>query len=582
MTGSERFRIERLPFTPSDIADWRDPRGRHHTWPVVYLLDDARRVYVGETTRARMRLQEHLGAEAKRGLERARVVISEEFNTSACLDLESRLIAWFATEDALTVLNRNDGLSGTDYFERETRYLPIFESVFDALRREGMFHRSIPEIENLNLFKLSPFKSLNDEQLAAVDGVMEALVEDLQLGRTSTTVIEGGPGTGKTIVAIFLLKLLSDIAGSTQDADPQDDGRFSDYFLEGYRELFQDRRIGLVVPQQSLRATINRVFRRTPGLTHVKALSPYSVAGSDDRWDLLVVDETHRLTHRGSGTTRGAFAARQRRLFGDDSAGKTAIDWIVAKSDHRIFLLDGEQSVRPADVPATAIQLLRAAAESDHRLFRLESQMRMSAGEGYLRFARRLLTDDPMPAPSLPAYDLRFFDDLGEMRAAVARREAEHGLSRLVAGYAWKWLSKGKEGDDAPYDIEIDGERLRWNRTATDWIASPDAPREVGSVHTVQGYDLNYAGVIVGPDIVWDAAAGCVRAVRARHFDREVSATTTDENALLEYVRNAYYVLLTRGMRGTYVYVCDPALRERVRALIETTPLPGDPAHRGS
>lgn len=120
---------------------------------------------------------------------------------------------------------------------------------------------------------------------------------------------------------------------------------------------------------------------------------------------------------------------------------------------------------------------------------------------------------------------------------------------------------------DAPHDISEDGVELRWNRTDTDWISSQGSIDEVGSVHTVQGYDLNYAGVIIGPDIVWDEDHGGVRAVRESHFDREVRSVR-DEHELLEYIRNAYYVLLTRGMKGTYVYVCDPALRERVRAAI--------------
>lgn len=232
-----------------------------------------------------------------------------------------------------------------------------------------------------------------------------------------------------------------------------------------------------------------------------------------------------------------------------------------------MFLIDGEQTVRPADVAPSVIRGLVQTAKAEGRWFPLESQMRLTAGEGYLDFARRLLTDEPIPAAAQEGYDLRFFDDLGAMRAEILARENEVGLSRLVAGYAWKWVSKGNGSEDAPADIVLDGVGLHWNRTPTDWISSARSEAEVGSVHTVQGYDLNYAGVIIGPDIVWEEASGRVRAVRKNHFDREVRSTP-DEADLLEYIRNSYYVLLTRGIRGTYVYVCDPALRERVRQAI--------------
>lgn len=564
MTTSEPSRIELLDFRHDIVESWRDRKGRHHDWPVVYLISNDQQIYVGETTRARARLREHLKNPSRTRLKRIRIVINEEFNKSACLDLESRLIAWLHADAQFTPLNRNDGQQNSNYFERDTRYQPIFDEVFQQLRSAGIFQRTVPQIENLNLFKLSPFKALNDEQLAAVEGIMEGLLTDLESGEPSTSVVQGGPGTGKTIVAIFLLKLLRDIQTATQDPDPEEDGRFTDFFLGGNRELLKGLRIGFVVPQQSLRKTISRVFKRTPGLTGIQVMSHYTVANSDEEWDLLVIDEAHRLTQRGAGPTRGMFRARSQKLFGADSEARTAVDWIIAKSTHQVFLLDGDQSVRPADVPASVTRELRRQAKASGHLYPLESQMRVAAGDDYLSFAHKLLTDAPIGIRPLESYDLRFFTDLGDMRREILLREQEVGLSRLVAGYAWRWESQGDLSDTAPFDIDIDGTPLRWNRAATDWIASEGSEEEVGSVHTVQGYDLNYTGVIIGPDIVWDEELQKVRAVRSHHFDREVHGVT-DEDALLEYIQNAYYVLLTRGMRGTYVYVCDPGLRERVR-----------------
>lgn len=296
MTSSERPRITRLRFDRDDVDQWRDPRGRHRDWPVVYLLNDEKRVYVGETTRAQGRLVDHLTSESKQGLRDVRVVIDEEFNKSACLDLESRLIALFHADGQFQPINRNDGQQNSDYFERGSRYQPLFDVIFRKLSAEGLFRRTVREIENLNLFKLSPFKALNENQLVAVNGIMDGLFSDLEKGISSQSVVQGGPGTGKTIVAIYLLKLMLDIKNSSGDAAHEEDGRFNDFFQPGHRELLQGRRIGFVIPQQSLRKTISKVFKRTPGLSGVDVLSPYTVAASQEGWDFLIVDEAHRLT----------------------------------------------------------------------------------------------------------------------------------------------------------------------------------------------------------------------------------------------------------------------------------------------
>jgi DUF2075 family protein len=155
-----------------------------------------------------------------------------------------------------------------------------------------------------------------------------------------------------------------------------------------------------------------------------------------------------------------------------------------------------------------------------------------------------------------------------ELRRELLLREQEHGLARLVAGYAWKWITKKQK--DA-FDIEIDGLSLRWNQTQRDWINSPGAIDEVGSIHTVQGYDLNFAGVIIGRDLRFDPVAQRIVFDRSNYHDTKgrennpkLGITYSDED-LLAYVRNIYTVLLTRGIRGTYVYVCDDALREHLK-----------------
>jgi DUF2075 family protein len=164
-------------------------------------------------------------------------------------------------------------------------------------------------------------------------------------------------------------------------------------------------------------------------------------------------------------------------------------------------------------------------------------------------------------------YDLRLFDDIAEMREEIWQRNEEVGLSRLVAGYAWEWVSRAKGKENVP-DIVINDTEMFWNRTPTDWINSPTSIDEVGSIHTVQGYDLNYAGVIIGNDLRFDPETQQIRFSRNDYFDKKglennrmLDITYTDVE-ILEFVKNIYRVLMTRGIKGTYVYVCNPELRE--------------------
>ncbi len=418
-----------------------------------------------------------------------------------CLDLESHLISWFSGEGQLTPLNSNAGVSGADYFERE-RYRKQFDDVFEALRREGLFTHDLGWIRNQDLFKLSPFKALTDDQSVAVLDILNGLFGHLERGSDSTSVIEGGPGTGKTIVAVFLMKLLADIKASRQDDEIDSNSPFADFFLEGYREMASTLRMALVVPQQSLRTSVQRVFCKTPGLTKRMVLTPFEVGKSAERFDLLVVDEAHRLGQRAAQafpSLTKEFGEINRRLFGEDDLAVTQLDWILAQSDHRILLVDAAQSIRPSDLPGVVLDELVAAAKRSHSWYRLKTQMRVRAGEDYIGYARGIVSDSPPAARrTFGDYELALYEDFGAMQDAIAAKDDAEGLARCVAGYAWEWRTRRGTAD---HDIELDGRRVAWNRADRDWINSEGSLWEMGSIHTVQGYDLNYCGVVIGPRV---------------------------------------------------------------------------------
>ncbi len=591
MTSSE---IRRIPFDKNAVrqAAGSDPRLKN--WPIVYVLDSGSTagsalgsVYVGETLNAEARMLQHLdNNEKKHSLSAVRIVLDNTYNKSVCLDLESHLIRLLAGDGSYQVLNRNDGITDAAYYERDV-YRESFRQVFDQLLAEGIFSRSIPEIENSDLFKLSPYKALTTDQAVAVESILDGIFDSLEGDDGGLLIVQGEPGTGKTVVAIYLMKLLADIKASQPDDEPDADSIFSDYFTEGHRDALQqlDFRVGLVVPQQSLRDSIKRVFTRTPGLDPNQVLTPFNVGESDERWDLLIVDEAHRLNQRAnqpSASQNRRFTDITTKLFGSNDVTKTQLDWIRARSRHQLLMVDPEQSVRPADLPPELLRSLVDEAQSDGRHYPLVSQLRVKAGDDYIAWVRSIFRpgppdpDAPPPAPrTFEGYDLRFFDDLGEMHDAIRERDAEHGLARLVAGYAWRWVSKK---DPTAYDIELDGRQLRWNSTDKDWINASNSINEVGSIHTVQGYDLNYAGVIIGNDLQWDEDAQRLVVDRDSYFDKKgkennptLGKTYSDED-LLRYICNVYAVLMTRGIRGTFLYVRNGNLRSRLERYVRPHP----------
>ncbi|WP_460581295.1 DNA/RNA helicase domain-containing protein [Humibacter ginsengisoli] len=573
------FSIERLPFDDVSVKALPGRGPRFINWPVVYMLDDDKGIYVGESLNVTQRMRQHLDTPSKNRLRRLRVILDDEFNKSAALDLESYLIGLLAGDGRFEVLNGNAGITDADYFRRSD-YRKTFSQIFDELLAEGVFTRSIREIENRDLFKLSPFKALTRDQAIAVEDILDGLFHDLSVGATSTIVVQGEPGTGKTVLGIYLIKLLMDIRSTLPEEPVETDSMFSELFVPENAELLADLNVGLVIPQGSLRQSVADVFAKTSGLTKKMVLSPFEVGSSETRFHLLIVDETHRLTQRANqsaGPLNKKFTEINQRLFGDNDLGLTQLDWIRKQSDHQILLLDAAQTVRPADLPRTLTRRLVTDAQERHRWYPLTSQMRLKTGDDFVSYIRDMLSEHPPAPKNFEPYDFRFFDDLGALESAIRRRNAEEGLSRLVAGYAWPWRSKK---DPSAFDIELDGLKLRWNKTVRDWINSPTSIDEVGSIHTVQGYDLNYCGVIIGADLRYDPEAKRLYADLANYHDvkgkenNKVLGITYSADDILKLIENIYAVLLTRGIHGTYVYVVDPELRKYIREFVPAAACP--------
>ena len=138
-----------------------------------------------------------------------------------------------------------------------------------------------------------------------------------------------------------------------------------------------------------------------------------------------------------------------------------------------------------------------------------------------------------------------------------------------MAGYGWKWITQNQPKDTSLRDIPI-GRGYIWNRTNTDWINSDRLPYEVGCIHTVQGYDLNYVGVIFGPEIIYNKETGRIEVIKRNYYDKWGKAVGDDTEALRNYILNIYATLLTRGIHGAFVYVCDSDLREYLKHYLQS------------
>lgn len=581
MDDSFKLRQYEFPLPqPFDLADSLDDYGTgkpglHHdeSWPVLYILTNTnnKTAYIGETTNYQRRMKQH-AANPEKDFNRSLLIDNSTFNQSTTFDFENRLIELFCADERFQLTNANNGYSQFDYFNRP-RYRQNFRALWKKLREEGYAIHPIEELENTDIFKFSPYKTLTPDQYEAIDATYKRLerekddadkahVDDFRFER-QVTVVNGCPGTGKTILAISLLFKLKN--------DPK----------------FKGLRIGFVTPMGSLKKTLRKLAHALPGIKPGDILSPSEVT-QQDRFDILLVDEAHRLGgYLSMGAGIKAFYNTCDGLGLPHSCNQ--VDWVLDRCDKCYLFYDPKQQIRSSGLSRAELDERLNALTANGILtdeFNLSTQMRVHGGDEYLDFAYDILTNkehmhrgmtfDSLfsakpydatkkdPGSKTPRYQFAIFNRFKDFCELQQAKENEAGLSRMTAGFAWKWDSKRNR---EAFDIEIEGISKRWNSTQNDWVNSPTSVDEVGCIHTVQGYDLNYGFVILGPDIYFDEARQRV-AVDKSHFYDSVSKRKASDDEIEKIVVNAYYVLMTRGMLGTFLYVCDPALKRHLSEFI--------------
>lgn len=541
--------------------------GFYVDWPVVYLINDDKSIYIGETYHSPTRMKQHLSNPEKNKLKKLHIIASDDFTKSSTLDIESSLIDLFYTDkelnkNKLSPINKNSGLVNHNYhdkneFRQDSKF---FLSMWNQLKKLNLVTGDVVNLKNSDLFKYSPYKALNPEQCVARDGLLESIRKSTEDNKKQYYFVDGSAGTGKTILALYLLRLLTYTDPESLKLEDDEQGEMIPEYLNNLIKIKKakpDLKVGYVVAMTSLRNTLQKVCSKVKGLCSSMVIAPGDVF--KDNYDVLIVDEAHRLMKRKNLTGYGQFDINNNNL----GLGKegTQLDWIMNKSDIQILFYDGEQSVKPSDVDASKFEELIKNNEANY--YKLSSQMRCLSGRNYVEYIKDVLNEkNPDKIKLSNNYEVELFENFGDFLNKIKTKENECELSRIVSGYGFKWISKK---DSCKPDIVIGDYKLYWNKTEKAWplsLKGEQVIKEAGCIHTIQGYDLNYCGVIFGPEIIY--RDGHIEIDKEKYFDAKGKAGINDKQ-LKEYILNIYSVLLTRGIHGTYIYVCDEELREYLK-----------------
>lgn len=377
---------------------------------------------------------------------------------------------------------------------------------------------------------------LIDDQKIVYENAL-ALIKKSSADSKNVLIVEGGPGTGKSVVAVNLLVAVTKLGLNSQyvtkNAAP--------------RAVFESKLTGTIK-----KTAISNMFTGSG-----------SYIGSDhNTFDALIVDEAHRLNAKS-----GMFA----------NLGVNQIKEIIEAAKCSVFFVDENQKVTWKDIgKKEEIEKWATKIGAKIHHLKLHSQFRCNGSDGYLSWLDNALGIEETANITLSdiKYDFKIVDSPTELREMIFERNKINNKARLVAGYCWDWVSKKDKGANDIVMPEYDF-GMKWN-LATDgnlWIMKPESVTEVGCIHTCQGLEVDYIGVIVGKDlkvhehkIVTDPSAraktdaslkGYKAVFKNDHFHAVVKAD--------EIIRNTYRTLMTRGMKGCYVYFVDKEVEKIFR-----------------
>jgi len=447
------------------------------------------------------------------------------------------------------------------FYAMHTNKAPVFISS-DANKLSEFLKKYVKYGDTSNIMyriehgKIKPSKGLADSLVSMLSGNQEFLMIDdqklvyeaaldlahrAQKNKKQVLIVEGGPGTGKSVVAINLLVELTNREMNVQYVSKN----------AAPRAVFSAKLTGTLT-----KTKINNMF---------KGSGSYVDTGNNF-FDVLVVDEAHRLNEK-SGLYR--------------NQGEHQIKEIISASKLAVFFIDENQRVTLNDIGSREeIEKWAKHYGAPVYTMALKSQFRCNGSDGYLSWLDSSLQIRETANTTLEKIDYEFkvFDSPNALRDAIFQKNAINNKARLVAGYCWKWNSKkSKTAMDIKipeYDFEA-----QWNLSSDGslWIISPGSVKEVGCIHTCQGLEVDYIGVIIGPDLVVrngkvitdagkrDGGDNTIKGFKKLAKENpEKTARITDD-----IIKNTYRTLMTRGQKGCYLFCTDPETNEYFSRLIE-------------
>lgn len=404
--------------------------------------------------------------------------------------------------------------------------------------------------------KIKPSKSLQDSIKSMIEGNQEFIMLDDQKvvyeeilsiankcmtdQKKRTVIVKGGPGTGKTVVAINLLSKL------TQE------GYFAQYTSKNSapRNVYAKKLTGFK------KSSVNNMF---------KGSGSY-IDAEKNIVDVIICDEGHRLTAKSQ--------------LGPKVSGENQVKEIINSSLCSIFFIDESQRVTLSDI-GTVAEIKKWTNELDSEAIEMEltSQFRCNGSDGYLAWIDDVLEIRETANTDMKDvdYEIKIIDSPNDVRNLIIERNKISNHSRMLAGYCWEWIREGKNNTDV-HDICIDDFEMSWNLgNSTTFAIDENSVNEIGCIHTSQGLEFDYVGVIIGDDMRFEDDHIVTDFTKRAKTDQSLKGIKklykeNPEFALKEadeIIKNTYRTLMTRGMKGCYVYCTDKKLAEYLKKCLE-------------
>ena len=366
-----------------------------------------------------------------------------------------------------------------------------------------------------------------DDQKVIFENIKDLVISNPEK-KKRTIIIQGGPGTGKSVVAINLLSVFTN-------------ERLNSFYVSANsapREVYST-----LLKRDAKHHFVDNLFKGSGSFVETEA----------NYFDVLLVDEAHRLKEKSG-------------FYGNQ--GFHQIQEIIHSSLVNIFFIDEDQTIHIKDVgDVQTIEEFAKELGSELHYYELQSQFRCSGSDGYIAWLDHVLgiKETANPILDLNEYDFRIFGDPNEMRQAIIEKNKSNNKSRIVAGYCWDWPT-GKRRDMGFSEIIIPEHNfeMKWNLAddGQTWLIQPHSIDQAGCIHTCQGLELEYVGVIIGDDLRFENGQLITDVSKRSTMDSSVkgfkTALKNNDQELLDkadrLIRNTYRTLMSRGMKGCYIY----------------------------